>query len=167
MAQPRLPRRPRPYLNMLPPASGPLASLEEWLFDWLVRKAPFQLPPKSIDAIVKYSPWITLILAILFFPPTLVLVGLGSVIGAAVPLFGVYVGPFYWLAMLLLVAQEIVMFVSVPMLLKHRRNGWLLLFYAELANGLSNIVGGHAINGLISLVIFLYILFQIRQRYVN
>lgn len=165
-----------PVKKPTPPVSGPLASLEAWLYEMLVVKAPFQLPKELTNFIVQYGPWITLVLAILLLPAVLVVLGLGTFVGAFGAYYGTNVGLFYWLAIVALVVQIAIMFLSVPMLLKRQRNGWLLLFYASLfsfvysvLNSFSSpytLVGG-LIGAAIGVVIGMYVLFQVRSYYVK
>lgn len=165
-----------PSTKPTPAPSGPLAALEAWLYDMLVVKAPFQLPKGLTDFIVQYGPWITLVIAVLMLPAVLVVLGLGAAVGNISAYYGANVGFFYWLAMLVLVAQIVIMFVSVPMLLKRQRQGWLLIFYADIASFAYGILGSlsspySAVSGvigaLIGVVIGMYVLFQIRGYYVK
>jgi hypothetical protein len=51
-----------------------------------VQKAPFQIPQGAREWIVKYGPWITVVLLVLSLPPLLVVPGVGT---ALVPFGGV------------------------------------------------------------------------------
>jgi hypothetical protein len=164
-----------PSKTPTPPVSGPLAQFEAWLYDMLVVKAPFQLPKGLTDFLVQYGPWITLVLAVLSLPALLAVLGLGVFVGGLGAYYaGVNASIFYWLSMVVLAAQIVVMFVSVPMLLKRQRNGWLLLFYVEMfyvaytvLGALANPYGfvGSLIGAAIGAVIGFYVLFQIRSYY--
>jgi hypothetical protein len=157
-----------------PPVSGPLASLEAWLYEMLVVKAPFQLPKEITNFIVQYGPWITLVVGILLLPAVLAVLGIGALVGSYASFYGTQVGLFYWLAIVALIVQLAFMFISIPMLLKRQRNGWLLLFYAGLFNFvyavLNSLSTPYAVLGgifaaVIGLVIGQYVLFQIRSHY--
>lgn len=163
-----------PAKTPTPPVSGPLASLEAWLYDMLVVKAPFQLPKEFTNFVVQYGPWITLVIGVLSLPAVLAVIGFGTLVGGIAGAYGIATGPFYWLSIVALIAQIAVMFISVPMLLKRQRQGWLLIFYADLLsviysvlNSLGNSYGflGGLIGAAISFVIGMYILFQIRSYY--
>lgn len=162
-----------PAKKPTPPASGPLSSLETWLYEMLVVKAPFQLPKGLTNFIVQYGPWITLVVAVLLLPAVLVVLGLGTLVGSFGAYYGAGVGLLYWLALAALVVQIVVMFLSVPMLLKRQRNGWLLLFYADLVSFAYSVLNSfsspYALSGLIgaavSVVVGMYVLFQIRSYY--
>lgn len=168
--------QPTPAKNPSPAVSGPLASLEAWLYEMLVVKAPFQLPKGLTDFLVKYGPWITLVLAVLLLPVIFAVFAIGSIVGSAVaPYAGAY-GPAYWLAIGMLVVQVAVMFISIPMLLKRQRSGWLLLFYADLLSFVYGVFNsfsygyfsfGSIVGALLGLVIGMYVLFQIRHYYVK
>lgn len=163
-----------PAKDPQPPVSGPLAAFERWLYDMLVVRAPFQLPKGFTDWVVQYGPWITLVLSILMLPALFAILGAASLTGVLATTVGVVVGPAYWLGLIVLVAQVAIMFASIPMLLKRQRNGWMLLFYANLlsiAYGVVNAFGygvfaiSSLIGTAIGAVIGLYILFQIRSYY--
>ncbi|TAH33255.1 hypothetical protein EYC58_01345 [Candidatus Saccharibacteria bacterium] len=168
---------PKPPATPTPAVSGPLAALEAKFYEWFVYKAPYQLPVALTDFIVKFGPWITLVIGILMLPALFAVFTIGSVVGTVATAYGAVdyqPGIFYWLAMIVLLAQVIVMFVSIPMLLKQKRTGWLLLFYANLVSIVYGVInsfayGYFAIGGLIwtaiSAAIALYILFQIRRYY--
>ena len=166
---------------MDPPASGPLAQLEAWLYDMLVVKAPFQLPVAAKDWIVRYGPWITLVVGILLALTVIPgLMAAMALAGYAATLGGVYgvavVGPMFYLALVILAIQLIIMFVSVPMLLKRQRKGWLLVFYSSIVGLVYTLFNtfsygtfafGSLLSGLVGAVIGLYFIFQIRSYYKN
>lgn len=179
------PPQPRPSGSPQPPVSGPLASFEAWLYDMLVVKAPWQIPTGAKEWIVRYGPWITLVagilLALTVIPALMAAVAItgytatyGGMYGAAA-VAGV-VGPMFYLALAVLVVQLIIMFVSVPMLLKHQRKGWLLVFYSSVVSLVYTVLSslsygyfnfGGLLMGLVGAVLSMYILFQIRSHYVN
>lgn len=168
-----------------PAVSGPLASFEAWLYDIMVVKAPFQIPKAAKDWIVRYGPWITLvagILLVLFVIPgimaALALAGYSAAYGSMYGAYGVavgsVVGPMFYIALVVLAVQLIIMFVSVPMLLKRQRNGWLLVFYSSVVSLLYTVFNtfsygyfsfGSLIGGLIGAVVSMYVIFQIRSYY--
>lgn len=170
---------PKPPATPTPAVSGPLAALEAKFYEWFVYKAPYQLPVALTDFIVKFGPWITLVIGILMLPALFAVFTIGSLVGTVATAYGTFgyqPGPMYWLGLIILLAQVVVMFVSIPLLLKQKRNGWLLLFYADIISIIYGIVnsfayGYFALGGLIwtllSAVIAFYILFQIRRYYVK
>lgn len=166
-----------------PAVSGPLAQFEAWLYNVLVVHAPFQLPSTAKDWIVRYGPWITLavgiLLALMIFPglmAALAISGTASLYGglAGVAFVGAIVGPMFYVALLVLAVQLVIMFVSIPMLLKRQRRGWLLVFYSGILSAVYTLFNsfsygffdfGGLLFGLIGAVIGMYFLFQIRGYY--
>ncbi len=171
---------PKPPKNPEPPVSGPLAQLEAWLYDMLVHKAPFQLPKSATDWIVQYGPWIALVggilAAIVIIPTTLTALSLTSYTTA---MYGVYAAsvaafaPMLYLALVVLALQLVILFISIPMLLKRQRKGWLLVFYTNLVSLVYTLVSsftygfnfGTLLGGLIGAAIGFYVIFQIRSYY--
>ncbi len=167
--------QPKPPKSPVPPVSGPLASFEAWLYKMLVVDIPFQLPVVAKEFIVKYGPWISLAIGILMLPLILTAIAVMGIAGTYVAAYGTgQVGLFYWLAVLALVIQVIVMFISIPMLLKRERRGWLLIFYANIFSLVYSVLNsfsygylnlGGLLSGLVGAAIGLYFLFQIRSYY--
>ena len=170
----------KPSVKPEPPVSGPLGGVEAWLYDMLVVKAPYQLPKAAKEWIVKYGPWITLILGIILVfmvIPTLIAAMAvtsymtGGIYAAAV---ATSVGPMFYLALAVLAVQLIIMFMSVPMLLKRQRKGWVLVFYSSVVSLIYSVLNtfsygyfsfGSLLMGLVSAAISMYFIFQIRSYY--
>lgn len=157
-----------------PPFSGPLASLEKWLYDVLYTKVPYKLPKSVQDVLVQFGPWITLIIAIVSLPAVFAIFGLGAVVSYYGALVGVAYNPLHYVAVVVLVAQIIMMFLAVSPLLKRQRKGWQLLFYSStisVAYSLLDSLGSgyfaifSLIWGLIGAAISYYVIFQIRGHY--
>ncbi len=171
---------PKPSATPNPPVSGPFAALETKLYEWFVYKAPVQFPAGLTGFIVKYGPWITLVLAIILLPFIFTAIGGALFVTSLVATYGngVTAQPTFmlWVSLIVLIAQVVIMFVAIPKLLKRQRSGWLLLFYADLISFAAGIIGsfsygyfaiGSIIWALISTAIAFYILFQIRHAYVK
>ena len=166
-----------PTQNTPPAPSTPPAKtgggLEGLLETYFVKKAPFQIPPNGREWIVKAAPWIDLVLLILLLPAILAVFSLGSLVGVFAPASGVAIGPLYYLALIVLLVQAVVMAIALPGLFKRKLGAWRLLFWATVVSivyGLVGWIGAPAAVGsllwtIISAVISLYILFQIRDHY--
>jgi hypothetical protein len=129
---------------------------------YLVQKAPFQIPDGGREWIVKYGPWIAVVLLILTLPPLLFALGIGAVV---MPFAGVgYAAGFTYLTILVLVNVGL-MVMALPGLFGRKIAGWNLLFYAQLVGFLTSLLSGSVLGGLIGLLISLYILFQVRGLY--
>lgn len=157
-----------------PPFSGPLASFEGWLYGLLVTKAPFQVPVKAKDVIVKIAPWVTLVVALLSLPAIFAIFTISTYVGSV---YGAYVmssvGPMYYVAIALLVVEVVLMVLSIAPLMKQKRQGWLLVFYSSTISIAYSIIGAFSygfnpvglLTGLISAAISYYVIFQIRSYY--
>ena len=129
---------------------------------YLVKKAPFQLPDGAKEVIVKYGPWITIVLLVIALPPLLFLLGIGSIL---VPFGGVGYARSFGLAMLFLIAELGLMVMALPGLFARKMSGWRLLFYSQLASIVYSLLSGSIVGAVIGGLIGLYILFQIRLLY--
>jgi hypothetical protein len=129
---------------------------------YLVQKAPFHLPDNVKEFIVKYGPWITVILLILWLPPLLFVLGLGT---ALMPFGGIgYAAGFTYLTIMLLI-QLGLMVAALPGLFARKMSGWTLLFYSQLAGIVFSLLSGSILGALVGGLIGLYILFQVRSKY--
>ncbi|HVC21419.1 MAG TPA: hypothetical protein VNE16_15200 [Vicinamibacterales bacterium] len=129
---------------------------------YLVQKAPFQIPDNAKEWIVKWGPWITVVLMILTVPPLLFVLGLGT---ALMPYGGLgYAAGFTYLTVVLIV-QLVLMVAALPGLFARAMSGWRLLFYAQIVSLLFSLLSGSIIGGIIGALIGLYILFQVRPLY--
>jgi hypothetical protein len=134
------------------------------LDEYLVQKAPFQIPDGGKEFIVKYGPWISIVLMVLWLPLLLVALGIGAIL---VPFAGpAYAGGF-GIATLFLLVQIGLMVMALPGLFARKKSAWTLMFYAQLVGIVFSLLSGSIIGALIGGLIGLYILFQIRVKYVN
>lgn len=142
-----------------------LGQLEETLETYLIDKAPFSIPENWKELIVRFAPWVTLVLMIMALPTLLAIFGLGTMLAP----FG-YLGSVRWgYGYLLTVALSLVIMIlealAIPGLFKRKKSGWRFLYYAALVNIVLSLIvfdlGGLIIGGLISL----YVLFQVKEYY--
>jgi hypothetical protein len=144
------------------PATEAPKDLIGFLDFYLVKKAPFQLPDAAKEIIVKFGPWITLILLILTLPVLLFALGIGAFF---VPFAGVaYAGGFGILTLFVIVEIGL-MIAALPGLFSRTMAGWRLLFYSQLISIVYNLLAGNIVGGLLIGLITLYILFQVRPLY--
>ncbi len=129
---------------------------------YLVQKAPFQIPDAGREWIVKYGPWIAVVLLVLMLPAVLFILGLGTML---VPFGGPrYAVGFGYYSLLLLVTFALTI-AALPGLFARKKSGWTLVFYAQLVSLAGSILGGDVLSGIVGALIGLYILFQIRTLY--
>lgn len=148
--------------------------LIQTLQPYFTEKAPWQMPEVWRQNIVRYAPWVVLVVFILSLPAVLAIIGLSAFVGVFAPLGGVGFALTYWIAVLALIVQEVLLIASFPGLKNRTISGWNLTFYASLfslahgvidwlSNPLFNF--GSLIGAVIGAAISWYILFQIREYY--
>jgi hypothetical protein len=138
--------------------------LEDTLEEYLVKKAPV-LPDNAKDAIVRFLPWIIIVLMALSLPVILALIGLGTVLAPAAFLSGVSYGVSQIVFQILTLVAVVLEGLAIPGLLKKEMRGWRLLYWSTLVSVIGGVFGGNLLGGIIFGLISLYILFQIRSKY--
>ena len=129
---------------------------------YLVKKAPFQIPDGGREWIVKFGPWITVVLLILTLPLLLVALGIGAVF---MPWGGVGYATGFGFLTLVVIVELGLMIAALPGLFARKMSGWQLLFYSQLVSIVYNLLTGSIVGGLLFGLIALYILFQVRPLY--
>jgi len=129
---------------------------------YLVKKAPFQIPDGGKEAIVKYGPWVLVVLLVLAIPAILVLLGVGAVFA---PFGGVTVATGFGMAALFLIVEIGLEIAALPGLFARKMSGWKLLFYARIIAVIYGLTSWAPLSAIIGGLISFYILFQVRQKY--
>jgi hypothetical protein len=142
--------------------SQPPKDLIGFLDYYLVEKAPFQIPDNGRELIVKFGPWIALVLLILSLPVLLFALGIGT---ALMPFGGVGYASGFGLAAIGALVQIGLEIAALPGLFARKRSGWNLIFYATLAGFVFSILAGSIVGAILGTLIGLYILFQVRLKY--
>lgn len=142
--------------------------LEKFFEDLFVKKISLTIPAKAREVIVTIAPWVTLIILIVSLPALLGLFGFSSLIGGFGYL-GAHFGARYYIGLLILLIQVIIMAVSISPLLKREMRGWKMVYYANLISFVYSLFSaftlGDIIWSIISLAIGLYIMFQVKPLY--
>jgi hypothetical protein len=147
-------------------SKGFLSQLEEFFNTYLHKKAPFHLPPTAREWIVKYGPWITLVLMVLALPVILAILGLGSIFGAGLVMTGY--GSYhytYLLSGIFALVSFVMEALALPGLFARSLKGWQMVYYAVLVGAIGQLVGGNIIGMIIDVIISMYFLFEIREYY--
>lgn len=144
------------------PATEAPKDLIGFLDFYLVKKAPFQIPDAGREWIVKFGPWITVVLLILTLPLLMVALGIGV---AAMPFGGVGYATGFSVMTIVLIAELGLMIAALPGLFARKMAGWTMLFYSQLVGIVYNVLTGNVVGGLLFGLIGLYILFQVRPLY--
>lgn len=144
-------------------ASNPLKKLESFFEEYLVKKAPFTLPPRWKELIVKITPWANIIGFVILLPILLAVLGLYSAFSGLF-FWNPYVVGSGWITLILIFATAILELIAVPGLFKRSIGAWRLLFYAVLLRAVTGIF--HIDLGeIIGMVLSLYLLFQVKSYY--
>jgi len=150
-----------------PAPAGLLNQFEKICQQYLVDKAPFAIPENIKELIVKYGPYLTILIIILAAPSLLALLGIGAVFMPFSYLRGVNYGFSYSLSMIVLAAGLILNLVALPGLFQRRLSAWRLMYYSVLVSALHSLISFNLGNLIISSLISLYVLFQIKSYYKN
>ena len=149
-----------------------LRDIEKLGDEYLVRKAPYQLPHSWKQAIAKILPVLTLIVAILAIPwifgGALFLLGIAWGSAWAIWPYGSLAGALFPVAVVQLMVTLIIAilyFKAFDPLRKRQFTGWVYIFYACLLGFISNILDGGIIGALIVFVLSMYLLFQAKELY--
>lgn len=155
-----------------PSNQGFFTQLENFFDTYLHKKLNLHLPPNVKEWIVKYSPWITLVLLILAIPAVLALLGMTAFLGSVNTMYGGYYGhPVFFfsggmmlqgiISLIALVMQGL----AIPGLFARKLLGWHLVYYSVLVSAIGQLLGGQIIGLIISVAISMYFLFQVREYY--
>lgn len=143
-----------------------IPQLEDMLDLYLVKKAPFQIPANIKEIIVKFGPYITLVLMVLVLPVILVALGLSAVLLPMVgAVAGVTTGIMATVGLVFAIATLVLEAIALPGLFKRSKVGWNFLFYSILVSAVGYAVTFQIFSLVIGTLISLYILFQIRSYY--
>lgn len=147
---------------------GIAGQLEAMLDEYMVKKAPFALPLGVKEFIVKVSPYLIIISAILMLPVILAAIGISAIL-APVALVGGSTWGFSAIISLVVAVVVIIMeLMAVPGLFKRSKKGWRLVFYASIVSLIGSILSINGIiGGIIGAIIGWYILFQVKDMYKN
>lgn len=142
-----------------------LGKLEDTLETYLVDKAPFQLPDGAKEFIVKFGPWIALVMLVLSLPMILLAVGLGALVAPFAVLGGVQAAAGFGLGMIFSLAMLVIEAIAIPGLFKRKLSAWRLMYYSTLLGGVQALVSFNLGGLVIGTGLSLYILFQIKSYY--
>lgn len=138
--------------------------LENQLELYFGKKAP-ALPANLKELIVKFAPWITLILMILLAPVILAALGLSVMLLPVSVFAGSSSGLMGMLSLVGSIAVLVLELIALPGLFKRQLQGWRFLYYSVLVNAVVSLVTFNIIGGIISTLLGLYILFQVKSYY--
>ena len=151
---------------------GMVDQLEAILDEYMIKKAPFELPAGVKEFIVNVSPYLIIIFAILALPIILAAAGITAIFAPFAMMGGYGLGHGFGLGAIISIAVTtavIVMeFMAVPGLFKRTKASWRILFYASILSLFGSIISISGIlGGIIGAIIGWYILFQVKELYKN
>jgi len=143
-----------------------VAKVEEFLDLYLVQKAP-SLPENIKEFIVKYGPYISVVMMVLMIPALIAILGFGSAFMPYAYMGGLRPGFNFSISTIFMIGQIALQIIALPGLFKRAKSAWRLMFYASLVGLVYSLLSGAIINGLVSALISFYVLFQIKSLYKN
>jgi len=137
----------------------------EVLFEeYLGKKAP-ALPSNVKELIVKYSPYISLVVIIFSLPAILFALGLGALLTPFAFMGGIRYGFSFSFSTLFLLATLVLQVAAIPALFARQMSGWKKMYYATLLSAVHSLLNFQLGNMVIGTAISLYFLFQVKSYY--
>lgn len=147
---------------------GFVAKVEAWLHEYMVTKAPFQIPMEGKEILAKIAPYLIIVFSLLAVPAVLALVGISTVVAPVAMMAGVTGWGFFGLISLATTVITLVLNVmAISGLFKRTNSSWRLLFYSSLVSFVGGVLSMNPIGAVIGGVIGWYILFQVKELYKN
>jgi hypothetical protein len=143
-----------------------MEQLNKTLEMYLVKKAP-ALPKNIKEILVKFAPWISVVMVIVGLPAVLALFGLGAMM-YSIPYtaYGMYrAGGGFSFAVLFLVGTLALQALSVPGLMKRKMMGWNFLYWGVWLNAIYSLLNYQIMSLVVGTLISLYLLFQVKSYY--
>jgi hypothetical protein len=147
---------------------GGLDQLEAILDEYMVKKAPFALPKEAKEFIVKISPYLIIIFAIMALPLIFAALGLTAILTPFAMMGGYGWGFSAMISMIVAIVTLVMEVMAVPGLFKRTKGAWKLVFYASIVSligGILSVTG--IISAIIGAIIGWYFLFQVKDMYKN
>lgn len=147
-----------------------LVSLEDTLKVYFADKAPFQLPEKAKETIVKIAPYLAIIGVVFGVLGFITLLGAGAFLVPLGTLGGIVTGrPFmgvgYIVNILFLGVMVLLEALSIKGLFARKISAWRLMFYVSLVSLVSNLVNFNLGGLIIGALVSWYFLFQVKSYY--
>ena len=148
---------------------GFVGKVEAWLDEYMVTKAPFQIPMNGKEVLAKIAPYLIIVFSILALPALLALLGITALLSpaSAVAGSGMSWGLFGIISIITSIASLALNVMAIPGLFKRTRSSWRLLFYATLVSLVGGILSYNPIGAIIGAIIGWYIIFQVKELYKN
>lgn len=140
-----------------------MMDFEKKLEDFFIKKLP-GLPKNIKEIIVKYGPYLAVVLLVLSIPVILGLFGL-FIVTTPFALMGGSKGFNYVISIVFGLAILILQIMAISGLFKRQMRAWKLLFYISLIEAISNLLELDLAGLIVGTGLSWYILFQIKSFY--
>lgn len=143
---------------------GPLKKTESFFDEYLGHKAP-PIPPAIKNGVVKFGPWVLVVLLIIGFFSLFTGIGVLLVSLPAMVLRNILEAIIIVLYTAISAISFILLAIAVPGLFKMKKKSWYLVYYATLLGFISSLLMINIVGGILFTLLGLYILFQIKPFY--
>lgn len=151
-----------------PDYKASLNQLESLFEEYLGKKAP-AMPENIKETLTSFAPYIAIVGIVLTLPAVFTLLGIGAAMSPFTAFLGasymMSYGFTYYVGIVVLIGSAILEALAIPGLFKRTKGAWQLMFYSSLVSFVGTVVQGSVLGGLLSLLIGMYILFQVKEKY--
>lgn len=148
-----------------------LSEFDKLCTEYLVTKAPFAIPDKWKDVIVTIMAYLNVIGIVLAVPALLALLGLGAVLAPIAALSGAGLNPMSSImgivGIVFTLGGLVLSILAAPGLFKRQKKAWTYSYYNVLLGAVGNLLRLDLVGLVLGALIGLYILYQIRPKFVN
>jgi hypothetical protein len=145
---------------------GMVDQFEAFLDEHMVKNAPFHIPAGGKEFIVKVSPYVIIVMAIIAIPVIVAALGITALLSPFAMMGGYYhFGVFGLLSGILSLVALVIELSAVKGLFARTHASWRLLYYVSLISLASSLISFNIVGGIISSIIGWYILFQVKSLY--
>ncbi len=150
-------------------AKDALGKLEALFEEYLGKKAPV-MPENIKDTLVSFAPYLAILTVVISAPALFALLGgIGSVVGP----FSAFLGAGYMMqysftfmiGAATLLVSAVFAALAIQGLFKREMKAWRLMYYSSLFSFVASVLQGSVISALVGLIIGMYILFQVKEKY--
>lgn len=149
-------------------AKDALSKLEGLFEEYLGHKAP-AMPDNIKDTLVSFAPYLAILSVVLTVPALFALIGIGTAVGPFTAFLGAgYMMQYsfsYMVGAGTLLVSAVFAALAIQGLFKREMKAWRLMYYSSLISFVASVLQGSVMSALVGLVIGMYILFQVREKY--
>lgn len=139
---------------------GLVNQLEALLDDYMIKKAPFQIPMNGKEILAKIAPYLVILGIVMAIPATLFVLVISP--------FAIFTGGgLHIVGFLFSLAALVLEAIALPGLFKRTHASWRFMFYASIVSILGSLISLNLVGAALGAVIGWYILFQVKEVYKN